>query len=266
MSNSFVLRKDKKHMKCALITGASSGIGAEFVKQCAESGEFDKIIVIARRAERLQELASLYGEIIEPLVLDLSKEESFEQIKDKLAGEDLKLSLVVAAAGLGKYGSFPVLSQKNCETMVNLNVLGLIRTVRATLDSIISGGRIILMGSQSSFQPLPHFNIYASTKAFVVHFGRALNIELKNRKISVTTVCPGYVESEFFTVAAQSEDPDACTNFNPMYKACDVVKRALKDSKKGKDMSVYGANVKFMRLLCKLLPHSLVMKVWLKIK
>jgi len=253
-------------MKYALITGASSGIGREFVKQCAESGEFDRIIVIARRAERLEELASAYGELICPMVLDLSCPESFDEISERLKQEGITLSLVVAAAGLGKYGSFPVLSEKNCETMVNLNVLGLMRTVRCTLDSMEKGGRIIIMGSQSSFQPLPHFNIYASTKAFTVHFGRALNVELKDRGISVTTVCPGYVESEFFTVAAQSEDPNACTNFSPMYKACDVVKRAIKDSKKGKDMSVYGANVKFMRLLCKLLPHSLVMKVWLKIK
>ena len=100
----------------------------------------------------------------------------------------------------------------------------------------------------------------------MVHFGRALNIELKNRKISVTTVCPGYVESEFFTVAAQSEDPDACTNFNPLYPVDMVVEKALADAYRGKDMSIPGAYVKTMRLLSKLLPHSLVMKVWMKIK
>lgn len=253
-------------MKYALITGASSGMGKEFAVQCAESGEYDRIIAVARRAERLNELVCKFGEMIVPVTLDLECEESFDVIRDKLEKENISLSLVVCAAGLGKYGSFAGISEQNCEKMVNVNLLGVMRTVRATVDHIHDGGRIILLGSQSSFQPLPYFNIYASTKAFIVHFGRALNIELKPRGIKVTTVCPGYVETEFFAVAAQSEQPDACTNFKPMYKPRDVVKRALKDSKKGKDMSVFGAYTKSMRLISKLLPHKLVMAVWLKIK
>jgi len=253
-------------MKYALITGASSGIGREFVIQCAESGEFDRIIAVARRAERLNELITEYGEMIVPMALDLEIEESFDALSQKLSDDSLSLSLVVCAAGLGKYGSFPALSEKNCEKMVFLNVLGVMRTVRASLDRIENGGRIILMGSQSSFQPLPFFNIYASSKAFIVHYGRAMNVELKDRGISVTTVCPGYVETEFFTIAGQSEQPHACTNFKPIYKPQDVVRRALKDSKKRKDMSVYGAHTKAMRMLAKLMPHKLAMAVWLKIK
>ena len=254
-------------MKYALITGASSGIGREFVRQTAESGEFDRIIVVARRAERLNELMLKYGEEkIIPLALDLTDEKNFDVIKEKLEKENITLSLLVAAAGLGKFGSFEGISEKNCETMVNINITALMRTVRATIDSIGKGGRIILLGSQSSFQPLPYFNIYAATKAFVVHYGRALNVELKERGISVTTVCPGYVETEFLAVAEQSEMPDACTNFKPMYKPAYVVRKALNDSKKGKDMSVYGATIKLMRLLAKLLPHRFVMFIWTKIR
>ena len=253
-------------MKYALVTGASSGMGREFAVQIAESGEYDRVIVIARRADRLAQLADKYGEKIVPLALDLTDEGSFEILGEKLRSENIALSLLVAAAGLGKYGSFAGLSEQNCELMVNINVLGLMRTVRTALENFEDGGRIILLGSQSAFQPLPYFCMYASTKAFVVHFGRALNVELKERGISVTTVCPGYVQTEFFEVAAKSEMPDACTNFKPMYSPVDVVRKALKDSKKGKDMSVLGVYVKFMRLLAKLLPHSVMMRGWLKMK
>lgn len=253
-------------MNCALITGASSGIGREFVTQTARSGEFQKIYVVARRADRLGELVEEFGELIAPIAADLGRVESFKLIHDRLAEDGASLSLLIAAAGFGKYGSFAANSEADMEAIVEVNVLGLMRTVRCGLDFLTDGGRIILMGSQSAFQPLPEFNIYAASKAFVLHFGRALHRELKDRSISVTTVCPGYVATEFFAVAEKSGDPTACRNFSPMYDACDVVRLALTDSKRGRDVSVYGLQIKAARLLSKLLPHKLVMQVWLKIR
>lgn len=252
--------------KCALITGASSGIGREFVRQVATQGEFERIYVIARREDRLLELEKEFGSRIVPICADLGKSESFDAIQSRLTADHATLSLLVAAAGFGKYGSFAVNSQEDMESIVQVNILGLMRSVRCGLDFLEDGAKIILMGSQSAFQPLPEFNIYASSKAFVLHFGRALNLELRNRGISVTTVCPGYVATEFFEVAEKSGDPNACRNFKPLYRACDVVRKALDDSRRGKDVSVYGLSVKAARLMAKLLPHRLVMQVWLKIR
>lgn len=242
-------------------------MGREFVRQIAEKySHLDQIWVIARREERLIELQNELGEKIRPFALDLCNERSFIILKEALEETQAEVKLLVTAAGLGKYGSFPKLSEENAELMVQLNILGMMRTVRVCLDRLTFGGKIILLGSQSSFQPLPHFNIYASTKAFTLHFGRALHRELKGKGITVTTLSPGYVDTEFFDVAAKSEDPDACTNFSPLYSPVFVVKKALIAAEKGKDVCVPGANTKLMRLLAKLLPHTLVMKVWMKIK
>lgn len=253
-------------MRIALITGASAGMGREFARQIAADPGYDEIWVAARRENRLQELKDELGDRIVPITLDVCEEESFQCLREKLLIRSATVALLVTAAGLGKYGSFPAISEKNAELMVNTNILGMMRTVRACLDHMEAGGRIILLGSQSSFQPLPHFNVYAATKAFTLHFGRALHRELRPRKISVTTLSPGYVDTEFFDVAAQSEDPDACTHFSPLYDPKMIVRKALTASRRRKDICVPGFQVKCMRLLCKLLPHSLAMAVWMKIK
>lgn len=253
-------------MKTALITGASSGIGREFARQLARSG-YDRIYCIARREGKLAELKGELGDMIIPLTADLAKEDSFVNITDRLKNDGTKqITTLVAAAGFGKYGSFANNSESDMEAEVNVNIIGLMRTVRLALPFLKNGSQIILMGSQSAFQPLPEFNVYASTKAFVLHFGRALSRELKKDGISVTTVCPGYVDTEFFSVAEKSGDPTACRNFKPMCKTCDVVRHAISDAERGKDVSVYGGTIKAARLLSKILPHSLVMKVWLKIR
>lgn len=242
-------------------------MGREFVRQiAARYGELDEIWVIARRADRLNELKAELGGKIRPLALDLCEAESYATLKSELDESCAEVRLLVTAAGLGKYGAFPKLSEANAELMVQLNILGMMRTVRTCLDSLAEGGKVILLGSQSSFQPLPHFNVYAATKAFTLHFGRALNRELKDRRISVTTLSPGYVDTEFFEVAEQSEDSNACTNFSPLYAPEFVVRKALRAAERGKDICVPGMQVKLMRLAAKLLPHSLVMKVWMQIK
>jgi hypothetical protein len=254
-------------MKAALVTGASSGIGREFIRQIKEKEpSIEKIYAIARRKDRLEELCAQYGDQIIPISCDLANEASFPLLSERLQSDGAHLDIVVAAAGFGKYGSFANNTEEDMEAEVKVNIVGLMRTVRTALPFLSSGSRILLMGSQSAFQPLPEFNIYASTKAFVLHFGRALHRELRSQRITVTTICPGYVDTEFFQVAAQSGDPTACRNFKPLYPANDVVAQALADSKKGKDLSVHGFQVQLSRLASKLLPHSLVMKVWLKIR
>lgn len=253
-------------MKIAIITGASSGIGREFVKQIALDQTLDQIWAIARRLDRLEELRDTISPKIVPISLDLTDPEYLNTLNLLLEKEKPQVHILVNASGFGKYGNYSDLTVREIDDMIDLNCKSLIHITYATLPYMSSGDRVIMMGSSSAFQPLPEFNMYASTKVFVVHFSRALNVELKSRNITITSVCPGYVRTEFFQVAKDTKNPDTCNNFSPMYEPADVVAKALRDCYAGKDMSVLGLHVKYLRLLSKLLPHSLVMKSWLKMK
>jgi len=253
-------------MRIAIVTGASSGIGRAFVEQLTGKDRVDEVWAIARRADRLYDLKKTVSDKVRPVPLDLTDSDDRTALKRMLEKEQPTVNFLVNAAGFGKYGTYKDLTDKEIDGMIDLNCKALVHVTYDVLPYIAKRGRILLMGSASSFQPLPEFNMYASTKAFVVHFGRALNVELKERKISVTTVCPGFVRTEFFQVAQDTKNPGTCQNFEPMYEPEDVVKKALRDAMLGRDMSVLGMDTKMKRLAAKLLPHWLVMKVWMKIK
>ena len=252
-------------MKIAIVTGASSGIGREFAKQIAEQEAPDEIWVIARREDRLKELQKAFPNI-RPVVLDLIREESRETLRQMLLEEQPDVRVLVNAAGFGKFGSFLDMTQQEVDSIILLNLKALIDMCYDCLPYMHEGARILNMGSASCFQPLPEFNMYATTKTAVLSFSRALNVELKARKITVTSVCPGWVRTEFYQVAQDTKNPNALTNFSPLYEPEDVIRKALKDSRKGKDISILGMTVKMQKLAARLLPVSWVMKVWMKIK
>ena len=124
------------------------------------------------------------------------------------------------------------------------------------------GSHIINIASQASFFPLPYQNIYSSTKAFVRNYTRALNVELKEKGISATAVCPGWMKTGLFDrglIGAQK----GTNNFSGMVTPDVVAKKALLDAEKGKDISVYGLYVKSTHFLSKITPQRLMMKIWL---
>ena len=122
------------------------------------------------------------------------------------------------------------------------------------------GSHIINMASQSAFQPDPYINLYASSKAFCYSYSRALNVELKPKKISVTVVCPGWIKTDLL----ETQRNGAAVKFPHLAEADAVVRKAMKDVKRGKDVSVYSLYVKWQRLLVKIFPHRIVMKAWMK--
>lgn len=255
-------------MKIAIVSGASSGMGAEFVRQLDSSKKetLDEIWVIARRVERLEKLAAECRHKIVPMALDLTKTESLDALRAALEEKKPEVSVLVNASGFGKYGAYLDLTDEEIDSMIDLNAKSMVHVTYSVLPYMSKGGRVLTIGSASAFQPLPEFNMYASTKAFVVRFCRALNVELRSRGISVTCVCPGYVRTEFFAVAQDTKNPDTCKNFKPMYEPEDVVRKALRDSRRGRDLSVLGLNTKLKRVAGKLLPAKMVMNTWLKIK
>lgn len=249
-------------MKIAVITGASSGIGREFVKQLDADEKFDEIWIIARREELLKSLAGAVRSKLRVIPLDLSKKESADEYRMLLEKEKPEAAVLVNASGYGKFRAFSELSLDEQLGMIDLNDKALVAMTYITLPYMKSGSRIYQMGSLSSFQPVPYIGIYGATKAFVLSFSRALNSELKHTGIRVMAVCPGWVKTDFFDRAVVKDD--VITYYNKFFTAQQVVARAIRDMKKGKDVSVCGFSVRTQVLLTKLLPHRLVMKIWLK--
>ncbi|MGI6004894.1 MAG: SDR family NAD(P)-dependent oxidoreductase [Christensenellales bacterium] len=252
--------------RIAIVTGASSGIGCEFARQIAKMDDIDEIWAVARREERLTELQQAASDKIRPIALDLKLDESLEYIARMLEEERPDVEILVNNAGFGKFGNSIDLTREEIDDMVRLNALAPVLLTNRVLPYMKGGARILNMGSASAFQPLPGFNLYASSKVFVTHYTRALNVELKGRGISATAVCPGYVDTDFFDVARDTRNPDTVTNIRPMYPRDKVVSKALADSAAGRDISVLGLDANVKRLLAKLLPAPLVMSVWLRMR
>ena len=247
-------------MKIAVITGASSGMGKEFVLQLDQAEAYDEIWVIARRRERLEELETRAKKRILPL--DLSQKESYAVYKALLEELKPEIRTLVNAAGYGKFETVEEISLEDALGIVDLNCKALVAVTQLSLNYLTRGSHIYNMGSLSSFQPVPLMNSYASSKALVLSYSRVLGKELEDRGIGVTCVCPGWVTTEFFD-RAQEKDRHSVNYFNVLWKPEDVVAKALRDGAKGKAVSVLGASVRLQVLAVKLLPHELVMRIWL---
>ena len=248
-------------MKISVITGASSGMGRDFVRMIDKLESCDEIWVIARRSDRLEELKSEITKTVRAIELDLSVNESIEKYGELLKEANAEVVALVNAAGFGKFGSFediPLAEQMN---MIDLNCKALMAVTYLTLPYMPKGSKVYQLGSLSAFQPVPYIATYGATKAFVLSFSRALNRELKHRKIKMISVCPGWVKTEFFDRAVKD---DTIKYYNKFFTSEEVIERAVHDMKRGKDVSVCGASIRGQVLLTKLLPHKLVMSIWCK--
>lgn len=255
-------------MGIAIITGASSGMGRELAIQIAQKEHFDEIWVIARREQALAELKKTIEEMAEttvrPIELDLTKQESFDAYKALLEKEKPDVAFLANVAGFGKFGRYDQISLEDCMGMIDLNVKALVTMTQLTLPYMKRGSKILQLDSLSAFQPVPYINVYGATKAFVLNYSRALNRELKTEGIRVMSVNPGWVKTEFFDHATVTSN-DAVTYFNHMYEAKDVMKTAIRDLyHTKKDVSIHGFPIRMQVLGVKLLPHKLVMNIWMK--
>lgn len=247
--------------KIAVITGASSGIGKSFARKLDAAEQFDEIWLIARRADKLEEVGEGLRAPVRIIPLDLLDENSFERYREMLDAEQPEVAVLVAAAGFGRFGAFTEMPLEPQLRMIDLNSKALVAVTYHTLPFMKKGGRVYEIDSLSSFQPVPYINVYGATKSFVLSFSRALNVELVERGIRVMAVSPGWVKTEFFDHAVKD---DTICYYNKFFEADEVVLRALRDMKKGKDVSVCGFSVRAQVFFTKLLPHRLVMRIWCK--
>ena len=250
-------------MKIAIVTGASSGMGREFVLQLSKYVQVDQIWAIARRTEALEKLNQESAIPVRPVSMDLCQDASFESLQQLLDTEKPDVKLLVNAAGFGKFGSYRHISAEDECRMIQLNCTALVRMTRLVLPYMNPGSHILQLDSLSAFQPVPFLNTYAATKHFVLAYSRGLNQELKGTGIRCMAMNPGWVKTEFFDHAFQTNDASEVQYFNYLFEAEDVVATGLKDLyKTRKDYSVHGLPIKGQVLLVKCLPHSIVMRIW----
>lgn len=247
-------------MKTVIVTGASSGLGREFAEVLGKLPQVDEVWLVARRGDRLEELRSTIQAKVFPLSLDLSRFADLEKLRIALADRQPEVIALVNAAGYGRFGEVENISLLDQLGMVDVNVSALTAVTYHVLPYLAQGAEVYQIASRAAFQPVPYMTVYGATKSYVLSFSRGLNVELKDRGIHVMAVCPGWVRTEFFHRAAQQ--PDVIQYYNRFHSVSQVVRRALKDMKRRKDVSVCGPTLRFQRLLAKLLPQRLVMWVW----
>lgn len=248
-------------MKVAIVTGASSGMGRETAVQLADRfGGLNEIWLIARRMNRLDELEECLPVPVRKFDLDLTVPEQRMRLEEALKVQHPDVKILVNASGYGKIGRVGSVSLEEEIGMPDLNCTALCAVTHMVLPYMSRNSRIIQFASSAAFLPQPGFAVYAATKSFVLSYSRALNEELRGREITVTAVCPGPVRTEFFDIAET-------TGKIPLYKQLTmanpkkVVKLAIRDSSMGKTVSVYGPLMKVFRILCKIVPHSLILKL-----
>ncbi len=250
-------------MNIAIVTGASSGMGREFVLQLSDYVKVDEIWAIARREDALNSLKAQLSVPVRPLPLDLLEEDSLKTLEALLASEKPNIRLLVNAAGFGKFGAYHKVSIRDDSRMIDLNCKALVLMTRLCLPYMGSGSHILQLDSLSAFQPVPYITTYGATKAFVLSYSRAMNRELKKQGVRMMAMNPGWVKTEFFNHAFQTNEDGEVQYFDRLYEARDCVATGLKDLYRSKkDYSVHGLPVKLQVLGVKLLPHRIVMNVW----
>ena len=246
-------------MKIAVITGASSGMGREFVYAIDKEFDLDEIWVIARREEKLKELGENCRANVRPIALDLTDRESFAVYKGILETEKPEIQVLVNAAGFGLFGTFTEMDLDRQLDIIDLNDGALTAMCHMSIPYMPESSHIINLASNSSWQPVPYINVYGASKAYVMSFSRALGVELKKQGIHVMAVAPGWIKTEFFDHAVHD---DTIKYYDRYYTAEQVIKRAMKDLRKKKTVSILGFPVRMQVRAVKLLPVSLIMKIW----
>lgn len=245
----------------ALVTGASSGLGAAFAEALARRG-FD-LVIVARRRERLEALADdlrdRYEVAVQVRVADLTQATDLQAIESHVAS-DAALTILVNNAGFGTIGRFAALDPDRDEAEIRLNVVALSRLTRAALPGMIARGLggIINVSSVTALLPGPYHATYGASKAFVNSFTEALHEELRGTGVRVQALCPGFTRTEFQERAGvASRNVPSFAWMNPEY----VVEASLAGLRRGTLVCVPGPIYQLLTTLITVLPRSLVRRL-----
>ena len=245
-------------MKLALITGASSGIGAELARLISREESIDELILVSRRKDRLQALASELDKPTSIISADITKEDERELLAHFLADKMPNITYLVNCAGVGYYSLFSECESEKHLNTVSLNCEALTAITHIALPYMKKGARILMLSSASAFLPQKKFAVYAATKAYVLSFSRALGAELEKDGISVTVACPGPVATDFMENAYKGDIPRTKQKF--CSDCAFVSEKIFNGAKKRKRVVIPTLGMKLVMLASKLLPHKFLMR------
>ena len=240
----------------ALVTGASSGIGAEFARQLADR-RYD-LVLVARNRDRLEALAKELGEgcgvDVAVLAADLTQEQDLRAVEDRVVAEE-RLELLVNNAGMGTVGAFSTLDVAREEAEIRLNVLALVRLTRSALPNLVARGRgaVLNVSSLAALFPAAYNATYGATKAFVNSFTEALFEEVRGSGVSLQVLCPGFTRTEF--QARAGIDPGEVPSFAWM-EAEAVVRASLAALDRGELVCIPGLGYRGLAAVGSAIPRG----------
>jgi uncharacterized protein len=252
---------------CALITGASAGIGREFARQLA--GRAASLVLVARRLDRLEELRD---ELIRKdpnlnvhcRAVDLSNASEVEELSAWLSHEQIAIDFLINNAGLGDRGSFATAEPERVREMLAVNVVALTTLTRALLPAMIERkrGAILNVSSSAGFLPIRKMAVYAASKSYVTSFSDSIRGEVRKQGIIVTALCPGPVGTEFSSVARRSivKQPYPSPSFMHV-PVEDVVRAGLAGIERNKPLIIPGIVMNIAMLLVRLTPMWILRRV-----
>ena len=249
-----------------VITGASSGFGQLFAMELdSKLKSIDEYWLIARNTEKLLETSKVMDTPCRIISLDLSKREYVKEVIKTVeryaddCEDEINIKMLINCAGYGKLGAFATHDLEDVTGMIDVNVTALTYITRDLIPYMHKNSRIVNIASAAAFLPQPNFAEYAATKSYVLSFSRALNVELKKKKIYVTAVCPGPAATNFFNVA---EENSSIAWYKKYFLADPkkVVDKAIDDTMRKKEVSVYSISMNLLRFFTKILPHRIILK------
>ena len=255
---------DRWRGKWALITGGSSGIGAELARQLAAGGA--NLLLTARRRDRMEALAAglreMHGISAEIFVADLAQPNAPAEIFSFTQEKGIAVELLVNNAGFGIYGEFHKHDLARELEMVQVNVTAVVHLTHLFLPQMIErgSGDILIVSSAAGFQGVPSLVNYAATKAFALHFAEGLAEEVRSYGVHVCALCPGSTASEFRQVAGKSGPG------GPQETAEKVARVGLKAVAAGKSCVISGAMNWLAVQSQRLAPRAMVPRVAAKLR
>ncbi len=253
-------------MKIAVITGASSGLGREYVRQIAETEpDIQEIWVIARRRERLEELRnSIKTTVIRPIPMDLTSPESIDRMEELYESERPEIAILINAAGFAKIGNYKTVSRADNDKMIDLNCRAAVGMTSISIPYMKKGSRIMEICSTAGFQPFQYLSVYAASKAFLYRYTRALRVELFGTGIKVTAVCPYWIrDTEFIPTAKKTADGGVGIRHFPLSSTAKAIaSRSLLASRIGLPVCTPGIMCSAHWVTAKFILAEFMMGIW----
>jgi uncharacterized protein len=252
--------------RTAIVTGASSGIGADIARELARRGH--GLTLVARREERLRELAGeLSGVRVEVVPADLGDPDGRRRVVEEVAARGLEVAVLVNNAGLSTQGPVHESDPDRELGMIAVDVEAVVHLCSLVLPGMVERGRgvVLNVASTAAMQPLPGQAAYGASKAFVLSYTRAIGAELRGTGVTATALCPGPVETEFASVTGWTEEQVEGAMPRFMWVSSpDVARAGVDGAAAGRAVVIPGAGNKVASLLAKALPHGALLPVLAK--